>query len=607
VFFLPIVDRELRVAARKQSTFWIRAGSACLALLFVILIPINGMSSAASATLGLRVFTTLTWLSAVCAMVAGLLFTADCVSEEKREGTLGFLFLTDLRGYDVVLGKLLANSVRSFFALLAIFPILAVSLLLGGVAGAQLWKTMLALVNMLFVSLTIGIYVSTRSRDAQVAMFGTVGLLVLFGVAGQGVDMVLAHWRARAFQPVFSFISPMYAFTSASRGSAMSFWVSLLISHAAAWIMLCTSCAVLPHLWQQKATNKTLAAEQRGQRWKFGGARARLSLRRRLRNKNPLIWLASRESGQTLVMWIVVLALAVFYGSTARLGQTTIWASWHYPPSVLSLLLYLAVASQAARFFVEGKRNGLLEQLLSTRLTTEQIVTGYWRGAIRTFAAPAIAFALVLGISTGFAQYTTQMQRARMSGRRANAPAGVVIASNPTTNGNIIVLPRPTNMVLTTPVPALKAPVTARASSAHDLWINAVAAAVVSSAAHVCTILANMAALCWFGMWTGLCSRKANIASVRTIAFAQVIPWFVITFVSGMATLVFSRVGGASDSWMILFVSLIPATLFVAKDVAFIMCSRDRLLRNFRNLVLAGGFVQVVPPPLPSQQEWPYE
>ena len=49
--------------------------------------------------------------------------TMDCISEEKREGTLGLLFLTDLKGYDVALGKLCANSVRSFYALLATVPV----------------------------------------------------------------------------------------------------------------------------------------------------------------------------------------------------------------------------------------------------------------------------------------------------------------------------------------------------------------------------------------------------------------------------------------------------------------------------------------------------
>jgi hypothetical protein len=69
--------------------------------------------------------------------------TADALSEEKREGTLGLLFLTDLKGYDVVLGKLLATSLTSFYGVLAIVPPLSIPLLLGGVtvgsSGAWRW------------------------------------------------------------------------------------------------------------------------------------------------------------------------------------------------------------------------------------------------------------------------------------------------------------------------------------------------------------------------------------------------------------------------------------------------------------------------------------
>jgi hypothetical protein len=75
------------------------------------------------------------------------------LSEEKREGTLGF-FLTDLRGYDVVAGKLLATSLQGFYALIALFPILAYALC-GGVTGLQVWKTSLALLNALFFSLSV--------------------------------------------------------------------------------------------------------------------------------------------------------------------------------------------------------------------------------------------------------------------------------------------------------------------------------------------------------------------------------------------------------------------------------------------------------------------
>ena len=65
------------------------------------------------------------------ALLSGLFLTSDCISEEKREGTLGLLFLTDLTGYDVVFGKLAATSLHVFYAMVAIFPVLAIPLLMG--------------------------------------------------------------------------------------------------------------------------------------------------------------------------------------------------------------------------------------------------------------------------------------------------------------------------------------------------------------------------------------------------------------------------------------------------------------------------------------------
>ena len=57
---------------------------------------------------GKALYTTLTGFAFGLCLLAGVLLTADCLSEEKREGTLGLLFLTDLKGYDVVLGKFMA-------------------------------------------------------------------------------------------------------------------------------------------------------------------------------------------------------------------------------------------------------------------------------------------------------------------------------------------------------------------------------------------------------------------------------------------------------------------------------------------------------------------
>src|SRR6266581_487332 len=175
---LPIVRRELRVAARKRSTFWLRVVSAITAVVLGSgCLLMGGWQGVGTAQMGSILFYALAWTCLAAALGAGLFFTSDSLSEEKREGTLGFLFLTDLRGYDVVAGKLLATSLRAFFPLLAFFPIVAVTLLMGGVAGAQFWKTSVALLNALFFSLAAGMFVSAISRDSQKALAATFFLM----------------------------------------------------------------------------------------------------------------------------------------------------------------------------------------------------------------------------------------------------------------------------------------------------------------------------------------------------------------------------------------------------------------------------------------------
>src|SRR5207237_9649608 len=129
--------------------------------------------------LGKDVFYVLSGLFLLSSLAAGIRYTADCLSEEKREGTLGLLFLTDLKSYDVVLGKLAATSLNCTYALLAMLPVLAIPLLLGGVSVAEFWRMALVLANALFFSLATGIFISTMSKSPRKAMFCTLLLTLL--------------------------------------------------------------------------------------------------------------------------------------------------------------------------------------------------------------------------------------------------------------------------------------------------------------------------------------------------------------------------------------------------------------------------------------------
>src|SRR5437868_3501414 len=126
--FLPIVSRELRLASRRTATYWLRSAAA-LAIMVLGTWVFLMFRSEPPKEVATGLFGLLTGGATLFALLSGPRSTADCISEEKREGTLGLLFLTDLRGYDVVLGKLAARSLGSFYIVVAILPMMAIPLL----------------------------------------------------------------------------------------------------------------------------------------------------------------------------------------------------------------------------------------------------------------------------------------------------------------------------------------------------------------------------------------------------------------------------------------------------------------------------------------------
>src|ERR1700704_5086548 len=121
--FLPIVERELRVAARRTSSYRTRTLAAFITCVVVCGILITAGRFPTPMKMGQSLFKLLSSLAFVYCLLEGARNTADCLSEEKREGTLGLLFLTDLKVYDVVFGKLAGTSMNGLYGVVAVFPI----------------------------------------------------------------------------------------------------------------------------------------------------------------------------------------------------------------------------------------------------------------------------------------------------------------------------------------------------------------------------------------------------------------------------------------------------------------------------------------------------
>lgn len=598
---LPIAERELRVAARKNNTFWTRVAAALVALVigigFFIIAEKGGLGMAAN-TMGKGLFMAMTWLTLAVALSAGLFFTADCLSEEKRDGTLGLLFLTDLRGYDVVIGKLLATSLRSVFAMIALLPMFALTLLMGGVTGKLFWQSAVALLNALFISLAAGLLISTISRDPQKAMGGT--LLLLAGIAGggPGIDALVAG--DNPFQAVFSFMSPVYLLWRADAWKPWMFWDVFIVNQLIAWLMLFASCVLLPRRWQTRAAPTSATESDTAMR---PTTRARKSSRRwKLLELNPITWLGSNQRWQAVAVWGVTVVFGLLIIGLLDVDNIGVGFIWSWAGGALTLVLYLAVASQSSRFFVDAQRSGLTELLLATPLTVREIVSGHWRALGRSFGFAVLLWLSLHLVGSAWSQYTLFKQ---MAGIRAQAPAPKP-PNRANTNSNTTIMTNSgkavtTTVVLSPAIPQMQA----------DAKVMAQVTAALSSLASALTLLANLIALAWFGMFMGLTSKTSGAAALKTLLFVQVIPWFVFTFattlfsVLGMMAFATSA-GGSFIQWYAIVTVGLNCALALTKDAFFIYWSRKKLYGEFRDRA-AGTYISprqlalvASPPPLPG-------
>ena len=219
-------------------------------------------------------------------------------------------------------------------------------------------------------------------------------LLVLAG--GPLLDATLAASRLGVSGPVFRLGSPGWAFTAAGVGGSSRFWLGLLTSQTVAWLMLAAACLLVPRAWQEKPAKRMNAQGNWAFRWKYGGAKHRANLRRSLVGLNPVLWLACRERRQALALWVIAILAAVGFIALCASGERGMgWMVWSQLGGLLTIVVYLRIASQAGLFFFEAQRSGLFELLLSTPLTAQQIIQGQWRAMLRQFIATLKTIAFV--------------------------------------------------------------------------------------------------------------------------------------------------------------------------------------------------------------------
>jgi hypothetical protein len=535
---LPILDRELRVRARGQANYWTRFCVALAGVLICVQSMESGIFGAPSA-MGTFVFNGIVGAAFLVSCSACLL-TADAISAEWREGTLGLLFLTRVRVLDVLLGKLGSIGVAALCALLAFLPVLMVPVLAGGITGGEALRKGLGLLDVLFLALVVGLFSSAGENERYRAVRRALLILALVVIIP---FLAFVGWGRGLFF-YSGLLSPLVLLMRAGdvdyTTSPVFYWISLLAVQLVSWCLLVQTGL---RLRRAVARGGGTGGVLRRQTSAAANRAIGLGVWQPVKSEaGPVEWLVYRQYGIHAATWTIgVLALAcdAWVPSVRQaqgIAQGPFFLAVASPLGAVSGLVGAAiVAWVASRFFVGVRRSGDLELLLTTPVGAQSILSDQWKVLKRLFAWPIL-----------FMQAPMLPQfLIGLSAPQANSTTGF----------------------------------------AADLTLLRLLT--------VANSFLGAAALCWLGLWFGLRSRNQAGAIVWTVGLGKGLPSLFGILCSLSSAALSGPLGGPASGHLLGW--WIPELVTCVFYLWLIGFARRNLVRD-----LAGKEKTALAPPLPK-------
>lgn len=403
----PVIVRELRQQARQKFTFTLRGVGAGL---MTIAAALFSFQFSFGPYLGGWLFAGLHITLFYVIWVLVPLSASDCISRERREGTLGLLFLTPLRAREIVMAKALAHGLRAMTLLLAVLPVLTIPFILGGVSWQQ--ASMSALVNFSAVcwALAAALVASAGTRSSLRALVGAVTLTIC-------AIMAHAFTLGALTSPGIFFSGNMLGFLDERllygmspmgmnqvragggmirggagtllHGAVQGALVALLVLYGA----ILFAAARVRRTWREEPPPQWV---QNMQRTFFTPVLWRGFFKRWMRwkiERNPVGWLEQRTWTGRLVTWTWFAIVISLY--SAIFTDRNFFRNFSGMQMTMAWLIMGSIAASAAGSFRRERESGVLELLLVTPLSAAHIIGGRLRGLWGQFL-PAVATLLVI-------------------------------------------------------------------------------------------------------------------------------------------------------------------------------------------------------------------
>jgi ABC-type transport system involved in multi-copper enzyme maturation permease subunit len=343
------------------------------------------------------------------------LSAASTVAREKDRRTFVLLLMTDLRNYEIVLGKLLASLLQIILLLAGTVPVLALLLMLGGVAPLQVVQATLVMLAAGVAAGSLGSLIALWREKTFPTLALTVLFLVLYLCLVQALALLPGGiaWLQKCLDPFSALASVLDPVGESDVQIAPAYGFAAAM--AVACILINVWAILRLRVWNPSGEpimqrEVPVEADEEKDRAKAhaapGAARAVWA--------NPILWrevvtLAyGRRPFLVKIAYAVVFVLIAYYAySMLQLsgGRTNSLALilCLVAVSVLSLLL---ASAQAVTAITSERDTGALDLLLVTDLTPKEFIFGKLLGiAYNTkefvlpplFLAAAFAYYHLLG------------------------------------------------------------------------------------------------------------------------------------------------------------------------------------------------------------------
>lgn len=425
----PIFMRELATVPRRASHYGTRAALVGLQAVLGITAWQATIGFERDATLGetarfgLLLFQIVVYVQLLLLIFFAALSAAGAVSQEKDRRTFVLLLLTDMRDYEIVLGKLVGALLPITVLLFVSVPVLAMMLLLGGVAPSQVVQAGVVLLATAYAAGSLGGVVALwRERTFQ-ALALSVLFVALYLSLTQAVAVVGPRISANFdWQSVRPWLDPFLAMREVLdqppegwKGIPPAYGFGLVML---GWCVLLNGVGIWKlrkwnpsgeTIMQREGPGEDPEANLNPEELKAFRAKAHAAPGTvRAVGSNPILWRETKTLAYgrrpLLVKFAfgIVLALVVYYSAsmvyTPGVKPAFMAAYGLVPIAILSLLL---VSAQAVTSVTSERDGGALDVLLVTDVSPNEFVFGKLLGVVwntKEYLIPPILLAIFYAV-----------------------------------------------------------------------------------------------------------------------------------------------------------------------------------------------------------------